>query len=80
MARACAGGERPDTVREEHVMDDQALTPVRHLVLVLGDQLDAKSRAFDGFDPAVDVVWMAEGAVQREPQDGATVAKPGQAG
>ncbi len=32
----------------------------RHLVLVLGDQLDADSAAFDGFDPAADVVWMAE--------------------
>jgi len=47
-------------------MDDQALTPARHLVLVLGDQLDAKSRAFDGFDPAVDVVWMAEVAEEAE--------------
>lgn len=33
---------------------------VRHLVLVLGDQLDANSSAFDGFDPAADAVWMAE--------------------
>ena len=32
----------------------------RHLVLVLGDQLDRGSAAFDGFDPARDVVWMAE--------------------
>lgn len=32
----------------------------RHLVLVLGDQLDAASAAFDGFDPRADVVWMAE--------------------
>lgn len=32
----------------------------RSLVLVLGDQLDADSAAFDGFDPASDVVWMAE--------------------
>ena len=29
---------------------------VRHLVVVLGDQLDAESAAFDGFDPAQDVV------------------------
>jgi deoxyribodipyrimidine photolyase-related protein len=34
--------------------------PLRHLVLVLGDQLDAASSAFDGFDPAQDAVWMAE--------------------
>lgn len=33
---------------------------LRHLVLVLGDQLDAQSAAFDGFDPARDAVWMAE--------------------
>jgi deoxyribodipyrimidine photolyase-related protein len=34
--------------------------PVRHLILVLGDQLDRHSSAFDGFDPACDAVWMAE--------------------
>ncbi|MCV2351256.1 cryptochrome/photolyase family protein [Paucibacter sp. Y2R2-4] len=33
---------------------------LRHLVLVLGDQLDLDAAAFDGFDPAVDAVWMAE--------------------
>ena len=32
----------------------------RHLVLVLGDQLDRHSAAFDGFDPLEDAVWMAE--------------------
>ncbi len=32
----------------------------RHLVLVLGDQLDPQSSAFAGFDPAQDAVWMAE--------------------
>ena len=32
----------------------------RHLVIVLGDQLDRRGAAFDGFDPAVDRVWMAE--------------------
>jgi len=35
--------------------------PVRHLVVVLGDQLDVGSAAFDGFDPQVDRVWLAEG-------------------
>jgi len=30
------------------------------LVLVLGDQLDLQSAAFDGFDPQRDAVWMAE--------------------
>ena len=34
--------------------------PLRHLVVVLGDQLDRRSAAFDGFDPAQDRVWMAE--------------------
>ena len=32
----------------------------RHLVLVLGDQLNRDSAAFDDFDPARDAVWMAE--------------------
>ena len=36
------------------------VAPLRRLVLVLGDQLDASSAAFDGFDPAHDAVWMAE--------------------
>ena len=33
---------------------------LRHLVVVLGDQLDRHSAAFDGFDPSCDAVWMAE--------------------
>jgi len=33
---------------------------MRHLVLVLGDQLDHHSRVWTDFDPAVDAVWMAE--------------------
>jgi len=32
----------------------------RNLVVVLGDQLDLESAAFDGFDPARDRIWMAE--------------------
>ena len=32
----------------------------RHLVIVLGDQLDDDSAAFDGFDAEQDAVWMAE--------------------
>lgn len=32
----------------------------RHLVVVLGDQLDRRGSAFDGFDPALDIVWMCE--------------------
>ena len=39
--------------------NDPAKKP-RHLVLVLGDQVARRSSAFDGFDPAVDAVWMAE--------------------
>ena len=34
--------------------------PVRHLVLILGDQLDESSSAFDGFDPNQDIVLMVE--------------------
>jgi len=33
---------------------------IRHLIVVLGDQLDRDSAAFDGFDAARDLVWMAE--------------------
>lgn len=33
---------------------------VRHLVIVLGDQLDEKSSALDGFDASQDLIWMAE--------------------
>ena len=36
--------------------------PVRHLVLVLGDQLDRDSAAFDDFDPGCDQLWMCEAA------------------
>lgn len=33
---------------------------IRRLILILGDQLDDESSAFDGFDPQHDAVWMAE--------------------
>ena len=33
---------------------------LRNLILVLGDQLDASSCAFDDFDPKQDAIWMAE--------------------
>jgi deoxyribodipyrimidine photolyase-related protein len=33
---------------------------LRHLVIVLGDQLDLDAATFDGFDAAQDAVWMAE--------------------
>ena len=45
-------------------MTDVALRRIRHLVLVLGDQLDADSSAFKGFDASQDAIWMAE--VQEE--------------
>jgi deoxyribodipyrimidine photolyase-related protein len=34
--------------------------PCRHIVLILGDQLDESSSAFEGFDPERDVVLMVE--------------------
>ncbi len=33
-------------------------------MIVLGDQLDASSSAFDGFDARQDAVWMAEVAAE----------------
>ena len=30
------------------------------MIVVLGDQLDLDAAAFDGFDPGLDAVWMAE--------------------
>ncbi len=36
------------------------MAELRSLVIVLGDQLDAESAAFDGFDAELDAVWMAE--------------------
>ncbi|MCS7048525.1 MAG: cryptochrome/photolyase family protein [Verrucomicrobiae bacterium] len=40
--------------------------PLRQLVVVLGDQLDPNSAAFDGFDPQHDAVWMAEVPAEAE--------------
>ncbi|MEI6052263.1 MAG: cryptochrome/photolyase family protein [Opitutaceae bacterium] len=39
---------------------------VRSLVIVLGDQLDAHSAVFDGFEANHDVLWMAEVAQESE--------------
>ncbi|RCS54448.1 cryptochrome/photolyase family protein [Bremerella cremea] len=33
---------------------------MRHLLLILGDQLDRDSAIFDGYDPQQDLLWMAE--------------------
>ena len=41
-------------------MQGMRKTVCRHLVLILGDQLDADSSAFEGFDPETDVVLMVE--------------------
>lgn len=35
-------------------------SPLRTLIIVLGDQLDATAAAFDDCDPARDAIWMAE--------------------
>ena len=34
--------------------------PCRRLIVVLGDQLDVDSTVFEGFDPELDWIWMAE--------------------
>ncbi len=47
-------------------MSQQDTGRTRRLILVLGDQLNASSAAFEGFDPAVDAVWMAEVAGEAE--------------
>jgi len=36
------------------------MTPIRHLVVILGDQLNREASAWDGFDPALDRAWMCE--------------------
>jgi deoxyribodipyrimidine photolyase-related protein len=36
------------------------MAELRHLIVVLGDQLDLGAAAFDGFDAKVDAIWMAE--------------------
>lgn len=46
--------------------DASPRAPVRHLVLVLGDQLDRGASALDGFDPSQDAIWMAEVAQESE--------------
>ncbi|HBM85906.1 MAG TPA: cryptochrome/photolyase family protein, partial [Opitutae bacterium] len=33
---------------------------MRNLIVVFGDQLNRDATAFDGFDAATDLVWMAE--------------------
>jgi hypothetical protein len=43
------------------------MAELRKLIIVLGDQLDLDAAAFDGFDAAVDAVWMAEVAEESTP-------------
>ena len=38
----------------------QPTSPIRHLVIVLGDQLDQNASALQDIDPQRDVIWMAE--------------------
>ena len=42
------------------------MSALRHLVVVLGDQLDAASAAFDDFDPVHDAIWMCECRAEAE--------------
>ncbi|MEX2605711.1 MAG: cryptochrome/photolyase family protein [Kiritimatiellia bacterium] len=41
-------------------MNTSTPKPVRHLILILGDQLDPDSAVFDELDPSRDHIWMAE--------------------
>jgi deoxyribodipyrimidine photolyase-related protein len=51
-------GSLPQEQITEH---DAALKPaIRHLVVILGDQLNRDASAWDGFDKTRDRVWMCE--------------------
>jgi deoxyribodipyrimidine photolyase-related protein len=60
MRRARTGASHRRTSRERVSGFIRAVTQTRSLVIVLGDQLDRESAAFDGFDSSKDRVWMAE--------------------
>ena len=62
VPRAEVSQERPLTHANASSMP--LPSKVRNLVVVLGDQLDTGASALQDFDPAQDVVWMAE--VQEE--------------
>ena len=53
------------------------MAELRSLVLVLGDQLDLEAAGFDGFEPTVDAVWMAE--VAEEVRSGRLTVEGGRA-
>ena len=59
----CAPQESPGT-SEDGVGEIAARAAgsrlLRNLILVLGDQLNRDSAVFDGFDAAIDAVWMSE--------------------
>jgi len=42
------------------------MSPTRHLVLILGDQLNRNASAWDGFDPAQDRAWMCEARAEAD--------------
>lgn len=52
--------KRADKTKNLSLENPNMTTSVRHLVLVLGDQLNLDASAFDGFDASQDAVWMAE--------------------
>jgi len=39
---------------------DAVTGPIRHLIIVLGDQLNIDASAFDGADPRQDLIWLCE--------------------
>ncbi|MCP5351702.1 MAG: cryptochrome/photolyase family protein [Chromatiales bacterium] len=50
-----------DEARQRDVYPGRAaVSTIRRLVVVLGDQLDPEAPWHDGFEPARDAVWMAE--------------------
>jgi len=59
------------TTRQSRLKEEAV--SLRHLIVVLGDQLDRRSAAFDGFDAARDLVWMCEA---REESTRVPVSRP----
>jgi deoxyribodipyrimidine photolyase-related protein len=51
------GGISPVVEDRNHQVGSQE---VRHLIVILGDQLDLQSSALGGFSPETDLIWMAE--------------------
>ncbi len=57
---------RPDSIFSVPALAARRARPVRRLVVVLGDQLDPRSAAFEGFERERDGVFMAETASESE--------------